>query len=152
MVEITNINNLKYLNPEKTMIQAMLENGTYITIEQEYDAYNLFDRCISGEFGPISEDEIVYPPDPIDIYRSTLRCSPLQAKAILYQYGLLEQVEQIINDADFIVQLAWREATVFERSSKLIQALKNDLTWPDGSEITDEQLDNLFVEAQSIVF
>jgi hypothetical protein len=146
---------LKYLNSEQTVIQAKKEDGVYITIEQEYDIYELFDRCVSGEFGEISDELIVNLPTPlseIEIYRNSLECSRLQAKAILYQYGLLAQVESIIETSDFLVKLAWAEAQVFKRNSPLINSLKTQLTWEDETPITDEQLDQLFKEAKEIEF
>ena len=150
MITINSVSDSKFLNPEKTVIQALVNNEVLITIEKDNDVYNLYDRCANGEFGEISEEEIFYPADPIEEYRATLKCSPLQAKVLLYQYGLLEDVERLIAESEFIIQLAWKEATVFERNSRIIRAMKYDLTWPDGSEITDEQLDNLFEEARQI--
>jgi hypothetical protein len=78
--------------------------------------------------------------------------SRLQAKAIMFQYGILESVEQLITQSDFLVQLAWKEAIQFRRVSPLVETLKLDVAMPDGSPLTDELLDAMFLEASLIVF
>jgi hypothetical protein len=76
----------------------------------------------------------------------------LQAKAILATYNLLQTVEDIIAQQDFIVQLAWKEASVFVLSSAMIQSLKPLVKWPDGTDITEEQWIGLFMQAQNLTF
>jgi gamma-glutamylcyclotransferase (GGCT)/AIG2-like uncharacterized protein YtfP len=146
--------NLKYLDPQRTLIQANIGNNECITIDQNNDIHNLYSRCVSGEFGEISEEYIqqLESIDPLEEYRKKLNCSLLQGKAILYQYGLLDQVENLIANSDFLVQLAWNNASVFERKSPLVEQFKSQLTWPDGSNITDEDLDRLFEEARLLKF
>lgn len=77
--------------------------------------------------------------------------SALQAKAILLQYDLLDTVEALVAEQDAIVQLAWKEATEFNASSGIISSLKPHITWPDGSDITDEEWDQLFIEASTLI-
>lgn len=84
--------------------------------------------------------------------RADIVISRLQAKAILAQYGMLENVEAIVAQQDFIVQLAWKEAVEFRLFSPTIQALKGVVKWPDGTDITDEDWATIFTEAQQIVF
>lgn len=146
--------NLKYLNQELTVIQALNDENIHICIEQNINP-ELFDECLSGIYGTIENFEDSVPEietDPLIIYRKTLECSRLQAKAILYQNGILDQVDALVANSDFLVQLAWKEAQIIKRSSPLIEMLKSQLTWPDESPITDEDLDNLFLEAAAINF
>lgn len=146
--------NLKYLNREETAIQALNEENNHILIEQNVNL-ELFNDCVSGVYGSIENFDDSGPDietDPLIIYRKTLECSRLQAKAILYQNGILDQVDALVANSDFLVQLAWKEAQVIKRASPLIEMLKTQLTWVDDTPITDEDLDNLFEEAKRIEF
>jgi hypothetical protein len=146
--------NLKYLNREKTAIQALNEENNHILIEQNVNL-ELFNDCVSGAYGFIEnfdDSGLDIETDPLIIYRKTLECSRLQAKAILYQNGILDQVDALVANSDFLVQLAWKEAQVIKRASPLIEMLKTQLTWVDDTPITDEDLDNLFEEAKRIEF
>lgn len=151
---------LKYLNEEKTMIQATTETGIAVVLEAANP--NLVDdfyKATSGDFGTISEEIIemlaaaaVEPPDPVLEYRKTLECSRLQAKAVLYQLGILDAVNNLVASSDFLVQMAWQEAQNIRRLSPLIDLLKSQVNWVDGNPITDEQLDQLFEQAKTIEF
>jgi hypothetical protein len=146
--------NLKYLNREETSIQALNEENNHILIEQDVNL-ELFNDCVSGVYGPIENFDDSGPEietDPLIIYRTTLECSRLQAKAVLYQNGILDQVDALVANSDFLVQLAWKEAQVIKRASPLIEMLKSQLTWVDDTPITDEDLDTLFEEAKKIEF
>ncbi len=148
------LTNLKYLNQENTIIQALNDENIHICVEQNADP-ELFDECLSGVYGTIEEYyniESEIETDPLIIYRNTLECSRLQAKAILYQNGILEKVDALVENSDFLVQLAWKEAQTIRRSSPLIEMLKSQLTWLDNTPITDEDLDTLFEEAKKIEF
>lgn len=68
-----------------------------------------------------------------------------QAKAILHLQGLLPAAEQIINASeDPLVKLVWTEATHFERSSPILNAMAQQL------QLTSDQLDDLFIAAEQI--
>jgi hypothetical protein len=143
------ITELMFLNKDKTIIQAK-RNNTFITIEQAYDVYNLFDAAISGDFGDIDETYINSLTN--EEYKQDITISALQAKAILAQYDLLQAVEDIIAEQDFIVQLAWREANEFKLSSNMIQSLMPLVKWPDGEDITEQEWFDLFIEASNLSF
>ena len=68
-----------------------------------------------------------------------------QAKAALLEAGLLDQVQEYIDgpDVPFLVKLAWQEAG-FRRGSKMITDIASELG------LTEEQMDNLFLQAQEI--
>jgi hypothetical protein len=90
--------------------------------------------------------------ETIEDQRTQMVVSRLQAKAVMYQMGILETVEELINESGEIVKLAWNEAIEFKRLSPLVESLKSDVVLPDGSSITDEMLDEMFIEAADINF
>jgi hypothetical protein len=91
----------------------------------------------------------VAPELSIEEKRELMVCSRLQAKATLFQYGLLDQVEELVKQSDFLTQLAWNEAIEIRRNSPIILNLKEQLKLPDGTQITDEILDEMFRQAMS---
>jgi hypothetical protein len=151
MITINSVSDSKFLNPEKTVIQALVNNEVLITIEKDNDVYNLYDRFISGEFGDIDENLINFNLNE-ELQKENIIISRLQAKAILFQYGLLEAVESLIAEQSEIIQLVWKEASQFEYLSPTIQALKGNITLPDGSEISEEHWKQMFIEAKNIQF
>ena len=87
--------------------------------------------------------------DTLDAAMATMQTSavtitPLQAKIALHRAGLLETVESMIAGADIETQLAWKEATGFERSSALLNGMAAALG------LTTAQLDDLFAAAALI--
>lgn len=78
--------------------------------------------------------------------RSKMVCSRFQALAALYGAGLLTSIESIINnpESDPMLKLAWDNALEFRRLSPMLITLTSTMG------LTDEQLDNLFIQALSI--
>lgn len=78
--------------------------------------------------------------------RETMVVTPFQAKAALLNAGLLSNVEAVVNAAETpaIVKLAWSNAIEFRRTSPTIAQLAVSLN------LTDEQLDTLFIDASKI--
>lgn len=72
--------------------------------------------------------------------------SRFQARAALFQAGLLDDVEayMALPETDPIYRLAWQDAQDFFRNSATVNALKSVLG------LNDSQLDDLFVFAGSI--
>lgn len=72
--------------------------------------------------------------------------SRFQARAALYQFGLLSMVETIMasDQVDAISKLAWEDAQEFLRDSPTVVALGAMLG------LNSTQLDNLFIVASSI--
>ena len=70
--------------------------------------------------------------------------TPFQAKAALYQAGLLSTVETHIENSEPLIQMAWNEALEFKRYSPAILNLASSLGW------SEQQLDDLFINAYSI--
>lgn len=71
--------------------------------------------------------------------------TPRQIRLALYEIGLRQQVEDYVNSQDITVKDSWNFATTIERTNPLILACKSAL----GK--TDEELDQLFILAASIV-
>lgn len=76
--------------------------------------------------------------------RERMIVTRFQAKAVLMQQGLLEQVEAIVEgSADPLVKLAWHEAG-FERLSPFIAGLAVELG------LSDADVDSLFIAAKQV--
>lgn len=76
--------------------------------------------------------------------RERMVVTSFQAKAALFEAGLLTEAEQAVEaSADPVVKLAWVEAG-FERLSPMVERLGDDMG------LTDEQLDSLFESAKEI--
>ena len=73
-----------------------------------------------------------------------LTISPVQAKIALHRAGLLTAVESMIAAADIETQLAWSEATSFNRNSPILTSMAAALG------LSETQLDNLFTTALTI--
>lgn len=81
--------------------------------------------------------------NPIQIPQEVTR---FQARAALYQSGLLEAVEVEIAkpETDIMLKLAWQDALTFKRNSSFVTGMAAIL------ELSEEQLDQLFVLAAGI--
>ena len=64
--------------------------------------------------------------------------------AVLDALGYTDEIEQIISEYSPIVQKAWNDAPTIRRSSPMI------LEFADRLELTDEEVDTLFTEADKI--
>lgn len=84
-------------------------------------------------------------PDPLEAERAGMIVSRFQAKAALYQAGILGQIEELLNSSEnFIHRLAWQEAVEFRRDSPTIQFLSEEMG------LSPEALDDLFRAAMTI--
>lgn len=78
-------------------------------------------------------------------WRDTVEVSRFQARAALFQAGLLEDIETFIaSSEDRFIKIAWEDAAVFKRNSPTVLSLQFVLN------LTDEQLDDLFRFALTI--
>lgn len=86
------------------------------------------------------------PANPINDIRETMVVSVFQGTAALLNAGLLNDVEAFFNsvNATPLQKLAWERVVVFERLSPLVISMGQMLN------LTDEQLDQLFIEAAAI--
>ena len=154
------LKNLKYTDSSKIIIQGEVDAiddkkkraTTFVCFEKNVSS--MFDSLVAGNYGVIQEPNVIIAPilSELELYRSKLECSRLQAKAVLYQNGMLDAVNALIEQSDFLVQMAWNEAQVIRRTSPIIEVLKSQIKWPDGSSLSDEDLDALFETAKTIEF
>lgn len=137
--------NAHYLNEEQTVLSVETDDGVTRIVEKGVSED--FEALASGGAGVISpyvpdNDDGPEPYDP--------EVSRMQAKIALLQMGLLDDVEALIAIMDRATQLAWAEATMFKRSSPLLNGLADAITWPDGSPLTASDIDELFEIALQI--
>ena len=139
--------NPQYMTADQASIRLELEDGALRIVDRDGPP-DLFARAEAGEFGTVAPFDpaldVTPPAEP------AMAVSRLQAKAALLQMELLDQVETLMASLDAMSQLAWREATTFHRLSPLLNALSVYVTWPDGSALTDADLDQLFLLAETI--
>ena len=83
---------------------------------------------------------------PIEEQREGMKVSRFQARASLYNAGLLAEVQDLMDNpaTDMISRLAWQDSTTFSRLSATVLTISTDLGY------TDTQLDDLFIEAALI--
>ena len=139
--------NPQYMTADQASIRLELEDGALRVVDRDGPS-DLFARAEAGEFGAVAlfdpALDVTPPAEP------AMAVTRLQAKAALLQMGLLDQVEALMGSLDAMSQLAWCDATTFHRQSPLLNALSVYVTWPDGSALTDADLDQLFFLAQTI--
>jgi hypothetical protein len=99
-----------------------------------------------GVAGSIDWTQIVLAPteaEQLENVRIGMVASPAQIKVTLYDLGLLETVQALV-DADPRAGIIWGEALDIRRTNPLIAALS-------GGGFTPTQIDDIFVYAQSLV-
>jgi hypothetical protein len=125
---------------------AIIEDGKVVNIAKANEA--LAPNWVQSDTAAIGDlydgTTFTRPPAPPTPIPQTV--SRFQARAALYQAGLLDQVETLMSDpaTDMIAKLAWADAQEFKRESPTIKALAAELG------LTDTQLDDLFRQAATI--
>ena len=84
--------------------------------------------------------------DYLNNKRKEMVCSNYQARVVLYQVGMIDTIEQIMNSSgvDPLAKYAWEYATEFKRDSPFVLSIGS------GIGLTDNQLDQLFEQARSV--
>ena len=103
---------------------------------QQFSKYNKEDLLIENgkiSLKKINENVVIVP-------RLITR---LQAKLQLLEIGLLDEVEDLVAQ-DRKVQLYWKEADNFYRTDSILLGMATTIG------LTDEQLDELFIEASKL--
>lgn len=110
--------------PQKDGYYAIMRNGWVL---------------VEGSLPPVPA------PDPY-AYRSDMNVTPFQAKAALYNAGLLDEVQAYVESpsTDQLVKIAWNNAIEYRRLSPMIESIGNALG------MSAEELDNLFTAASQI--
>ena len=137
----------QYITADLSSIRLEMNDGGLRVVDRDGPS-DLFARAEAGEFGAVADFDPAYDvTPPVEAEKVVTR---LQAKAALLQMGLLDQVEKLMGGLDTMSQLAWREAISFDRSSPLLNALAPYLSWPDGTALSEADIDQLFILAQTI--
>jgi hypothetical protein len=95
----------------------------------------IFQRAVAGEFGPIAAYVAPAPAVPESV-------TPAQAKIVLFEAGLLDDVEQMIKSHQYRpVRIWWENAVQFDRGNPYLEAMGLEIG------LTDEQMDAMFIAA-----
>lgn len=135
---------------------AIADDGIIYSMEDDYQSSQIEGTIVgitstygytNGENGTVygmmwDGQAIVPPPVVVTVPNSVSR---FQARAALYNAGLLSAVEDAIGGADELVKMAWADAQEFRRNSPTILAMAAML------ELTAEQVDDLFIAAAQII-
>lgn len=97
---------------------------------------------IGSAYDPVTE--VFTPPTPPVIVPEKI--SARQARLLLLQQGLLDEVEAMIATQSQEVQITWQFATEFYRDNPLLNSLADTLTPP----LTSEQIDEFFILASEL--
>lgn len=124
------------------------DNENHYTVEEFPENYQSV-YFIGAIYNPKTKtytEEMKPEPEQSPVNIVPQRVSKFQAKAALYNNSLLQTVLDIINhpDTQMLMKLAWEDAQYFERNSPTIISLAEQL------ELTEEQVDDLFIEASEI--
>lgn len=149
-MKFTNIRDLKYSTKDKSRIDLFATCEEYgeipmtLILTDTEDLHTFFDGkteypleeyCKKQKIQEYIEPEIIIT-IPIKITR-------LQAKLQLLEIGLLDEVEDLVAQ-DRKVQLYWKEADNFYRTDSILLSMATAIG------LTDEQLDELFIEASKL--
>lgn len=116
-----------------------LSDGFIITAPYDEPEYLDYAAWIQEGNSPVEFYEEPLPPVPESVSR-------FQARAALFQAGLLETVEMMMkmDSTPMLAKLAWQDAQEFARDSSTVIMMGQALG------LTSEQVDNLFRDAVKI--
>ena len=160
----TNIKDLKYVTPDDSHIDLLATCKEYGEIPMTLNLVDTEDLHMfaTGTFETITENdkevekEILIPleeyckkqkitpyvkPTPVVIIPSSI--TPLQAKLQLLEIKLLDEVEEMVKK-DKKVEIYWTNAQNFFRTDEILLGMATALG------LSEEQLDNLFIEASKL--
>ena len=129
--------NASYANPDNTTIRVDINGVTsFVPCAPGNSDYAAIQALVAS--GELTIAEYVPPPPP-PVTQITMR----QCRLELFDRGLLQQVQSIVDLQGGAVEIEWEYATIVDRQSPLVAALASNLTPP----LTEEQVDELFQEA-----
>lgn len=115
-------------------LQEPVPFGVSAAAKERY-ALDIWDGAMRGDYGPIAP----YAPPPVTPPASV---TPAQAKIILFENGLLDEVEALVAGHPYRpVSIWWSNAIQFDRGNAYLIALGIELG------LTDEQMDEMFIAA-----
>lgn len=139
--------NPQYVTPGQDSIRLEMEGGGLRVVDRDGPS-DLFARAEAGDFGAVAPFDPALDVSPPSVQEVAV--SRLQVKAALLQMGLLDQVEALVGNLDQMAKLAWAETTTYRRDSPLLNALGPYLIWPNGTALSEADLDALFGLAETI--
>ena len=115
------------------------EDGAIIAPPYADARYQEYAEWVQAGNSPEEFSDVQTSPVPVSVSR-------FKARAALFQVGLFETVNAMMNDpaTPMIHRLAWQDAQEFRRDSALVTALAGTLG------LSPEQLDDLFRLAETI--
>lgn len=128
---------------------AFVEDGTHPSLNTNQYEVMVGVKEIDGQWFTVYETREFTQAEldaQLEKQRERMIVSPFQAKAALFNAGLLDDVEAVVLAAETptLIKLAWVNAVEFRRTSPMIAQLATALN------MTDEQLDTLFHDADAI--
>ena len=150
-MKFTNIRDLKYVTADKSMIDLFVTCEEYGEIPMTLNLVDTEDLHTfvkpDGTEVPLEqycktlEIEAYIEPEPIIIIPQVITMR--QARLQLLEVGLLDDVEALVA-LDRKSQIEWEYASEVYKESPLIESVKGALN------LTDAQIDNMFVEASKL--
>lgn len=137
---------LKFLNEEHTMISMIDKDNKTIFAFKNFNE-ELFDRAINGEFGEITPYSVV---EKQRKYEEDIVVEKVKLKYVLLKYKVLSDFEYIVSQMDEITKLVWNDSTHINKENSLMVLLQKSVKFPDGSDITKDDINEIFIEAEKI--
>lgn len=138
---------LKFIDKKHKYIYMIDEHGTAHIVTKNKS--ELYEKAINGEFGKIAPYEEV---ERIRKYKQDIIVEKVKLKYILLKYKILYDFEHIISQMDDITKLIWNDSTYINKENELMVLLQKTVNFPDGSEITKDDINEIFIEAEKIEF
>lgn len=137
--------NLKFLDKNHTIIYMIDQNN--IEHAAVKGRNELYDRAINGEFGEITPFSEV---EKQRKYEEDIVVEKVKLKYVLLKYKILSDFEYVVSQMDEITKLIWNDSTYINKENSLMILLQKSVKFPDGSEITKKDINEIFIEAEKI--
>ena len=118
--------------------KLVVRDGVEFVDGKWVQAWKEVDQFVADEEGTVEEKIAAYEAQRAAERRATMACTPRQARLALASQGLYETVQTTVVAISDEARIEWEYATMVERTSPLIDAMKGSLG------MSDEDLDNLF--------
>ena len=118
-------------------------DGKWVQAWKEVDQFTEYTDA-EGVVVTVEDQIAAYEAQKAAERRATMACTPRQARLALASQGLYETVQTTVVAISDEARIEWEYATMVERTSPLIDAMKGTLG------MTDEDLDNLFALAVTL--